>query len=645
MAASQSGVFSLQEFSDIGAPLVGGRLYTYVYGTTTHKTAYTDKAGAIPHTYTSDGIGGQYIALNARGELPAPLYLAAGSYDIALKDAGGATIWTRRADPVDDSAAALALDLASTSDASKGTAISGHKGLGSDSVNLRDRLNKVVFSGEHASLQAAVDVARDNNLPLYVEGANTVTEKVDMSGLRLVEFLPNASITESSSSTITSGDAIIYVNNATGFTLRGHGRKITGYRRGSGLSDIIHGIGLYGCTDTRISDLDIYDCAGDGWYIAPEKTSNNPIACTRTWLTNVRSHNCMRNGAAVVSAKDLWATNCVFSGTNGKSPEAGIDLEPEGGSTLMQNVNLIECIGTDNKQFDFCLTLGGNSTPVTNSVGVSLVSCVSRDSTTYTSTIALAIQNHKNSMANDGYVRVVDFKARNINNHGLLLKNLDKDGQNISIDGIELVDTALTTAVNMISGHDSPFVAYTTSILSEYNDPGGVRISRLRIVDNTRDRAPYHITSGVQPWADVVIDGIDWINRAGETTFPYADAGTDLLARWTQEPFIVNRTADITLSTRYAGWELGNLGASGTVVFTLPAISACFDHTVFDFYVKAAQVLRIDPNAADKIHVFGNGDGKYVQASTIGVRITIKYHDADGWMMTTNKESAITAEP
>jgi len=126
MAASQSGVFSLQEFSDIGAPLVGGRLYTYVYGTTTHKTAYTDKAGTIPHTYTSDGIGGQYIALNARGELPAPLYLAAGSYDIALKDASGATIWTRRADPGDDTSSALAADLASTSDASKGAGMQGY---------------------------------------------------------------------------------------------------------------------------------------------------------------------------------------------------------------------------------------------------------------------------------------------------------------------------------------------------------------------------------------------------------------------------------------------------------------------------------------------------------------------------------------
>jgi len=176
MAASQSGTFSLQEFSDIGAPLVGGRLYTYVYGTTTHKTAYTDKAGTIPHTYTSDGIGGQYIALNARGELPAPLYLAAGSYDIALKDASGATIWTRRADPVDDTAsaydAAIRADLASTS----GAALIGslQSGAGAVSRTLDSRAKDTVYlldfvpTNLHASI---ADGTITTNLVPYLRAA------------------------------------------------------------------------------------------------------------------------------------------------------------------------------------------------------------------------------------------------------------------------------------------------------------------------------------------------------------------------------------------------------------------------------------------------------------------------------------------
>ena len=97
MTASLPGVFNVQLQSDTGAPAVGFRLYTYAPNTTTQKAAYTDAAAAIPHTYTSDGAGGQYIALNARGELPAPLFLASGGYDICLRTAAGATVWTRRA--------------------------------------------------------------------------------------------------------------------------------------------------------------------------------------------------------------------------------------------------------------------------------------------------------------------------------------------------------------------------------------------------------------------------------------------------------------------------------------------------------------------------------------------------------------------
>jgi len=107
MAASQPANFNLQEFTDAGQLLVGGRLYTYAYGTTTQKTAYTDPAGTVPHTYTADGAGGQYIALNARGELPAPLYLGDGSYDVSLKRPDGSTVWTRKADGVENPVKAL----------------------------------------------------------------------------------------------------------------------------------------------------------------------------------------------------------------------------------------------------------------------------------------------------------------------------------------------------------------------------------------------------------------------------------------------------------------------------------------------------------------------------------------------------------
>jgi hypothetical protein len=139
MAASLSGVYSTQQFTDAGLPASGYRLYTYSYGTTTLKTAYTDAAGSVAHTYTSDGIGGSYIALNARGELPAPLYLTTGSYDLCLKTPAGATVWTRRADPISDAAASVSADLASSA-SGKGAALVAniYNGTGSAALNLHE---------------------------------------------------------------------------------------------------------------------------------------------------------------------------------------------------------------------------------------------------------------------------------------------------------------------------------------------------------------------------------------------------------------------------------------------------------------------------------------------------------------------------
>jgi hypothetical protein len=137
MAASQAATFNLQEFTDAGQLLVGGRLYTYAYGTTAQKIAYTDPAGTVPQTYTADGAGGQYIALNARGELPAPLYLGTGSYDLTLKRADGSTVWTRKADGVDNAVNAAVAALA----APGGSDLIGFNAVGAGAVqrSLLDR--------------------------------------------------------------------------------------------------------------------------------------------------------------------------------------------------------------------------------------------------------------------------------------------------------------------------------------------------------------------------------------------------------------------------------------------------------------------------------------------------------------------------
>ncbi len=68
-----------------GAPLVGGKVYTYAAGTTTPVATYTTSTGNVPNTNP--------VILDSRGE--ANIWYSNGtSYKVVLTDSADATIWT-----------------------------------------------------------------------------------------------------------------------------------------------------------------------------------------------------------------------------------------------------------------------------------------------------------------------------------------------------------------------------------------------------------------------------------------------------------------------------------------------------------------------------------------------------------------------
>lgn len=67
-----------------GVPLAGGKLYTYVAGTTTPQATYTDSTGATPNSNP--------VVLDSRGE--ANVWLGEATYKFKLTDANDVEIWT-----------------------------------------------------------------------------------------------------------------------------------------------------------------------------------------------------------------------------------------------------------------------------------------------------------------------------------------------------------------------------------------------------------------------------------------------------------------------------------------------------------------------------------------------------------------------
>lgn len=66
-----------------GAPLAGGKLYTYFAGTLTNKATYTTQAGTVANANP--------VILDSSGR--AAVWMGSGAYRMVLKDAGDVTVW------------------------------------------------------------------------------------------------------------------------------------------------------------------------------------------------------------------------------------------------------------------------------------------------------------------------------------------------------------------------------------------------------------------------------------------------------------------------------------------------------------------------------------------------------------------------
>lgn len=79
MSQNLSPLFNDEQLDSNGLPLIGGKLYWYLAGTSTSAITFQESTGSTPHTNP--------IILNSRGEPPAPIWLTSGaSYKAILTD-------------------------------------------------------------------------------------------------------------------------------------------------------------------------------------------------------------------------------------------------------------------------------------------------------------------------------------------------------------------------------------------------------------------------------------------------------------------------------------------------------------------------------------------------------------------------------
>ena len=178
MAATLSPVPKLQFFDANGAPLAGGKLYSYFAGTTTPQSTYTDSTGTTSNPNP--------VILDARGE--AGVWLANDAfYKLSLYTSTNVLVWTVDQIASNTTLAALA--------ASGGSALVGYlpAGTGAVATTVQTKLRESVSVTDYGAdptgvtdstttIQAAIDAALAAGKQIVAQGTFRISAKVVIKG-------------------------------------------------------------------------------------------------------------------------------------------------------------------------------------------------------------------------------------------------------------------------------------------------------------------------------------------------------------------------------------------------------------------------------------------------------------------------------
>lgn len=171
-----------------------------------------------------------------------------------------------------------------------------------------------------------------------------------------------------------------------------------------------HGIYINNAKNCVINNPKSNNCFEDGIYITglnEDITINNPIC-----------NNNRRQGITVVSAKNLVIKNPVCTNTNGLSPEAGIDIEPNNNTDILDNI-LIDNPVTENNNGSGVVVNVNKLKGVNKIINIKVLN--GKDDGSYAGVTIQNIMDNTHKLT--GAIRFDDYMSVNAKTTGIQLLN------------------------------------------------------------------------------------------------------------------------------------------------------------------------------------------------------------------------------
>ena len=100
-----------------------------------------------------------------------------------------------------------------------------------------------------------------------------------------------------------------------------------------------HNLSLYNCENIKLENVISLNAFTDGLYI---RKSNHLV------INGYKAYQSGRQGCSVTAGNDILFQNCLFDGSYRVAPMAGLDIEPNYDSDIVDNITVTGCVFTNN---------------------------------------------------------------------------------------------------------------------------------------------------------------------------------------------------------------------------------------------------------------------------------------------------------
>ena len=239
-----------------------------------------------------------------------------------------------------------------------------------------------------------------------------------------------------------------------------------------------HGFGaaVLGSSNVTITGTASNNMWGDGFYIGngPTFGSSLKTRSTNVKLIDVTADNNRRQGISVTSGKDISIVRAKLTNTNGAAPSAGIDVEPNGKTDILQNISIVDTYTANNQGAGISLSLGailGTTTPISITVtnhtddGSKQGMNISGGSGIIPGTVRVDNPIWKNSKTNALAIVGTDYRgfSTTVNNAKVVNANTSAKGAAISVYNYNTAVQLGNVAINNANISDTRTTKMTTA--------------------------------------------------------------------------------------------------------------------------------------------------------------------------------------